>query len=593
MRRVGEVRAEVTGDESPLVVGVAAPVSSRSGTVAGMTGATDSTVAASDGAPTYNLADQWEAVADRVGDREAVVAGNRRLTYAQLEERANRLANHLSSAGVGPGDFVGCYLTNCTEYLETMLAAFKLRAVPVNINYRYVADELRYLFADAGLVAVVCEQQFAARVAEVAADVPDLRLTMVVADGSGGTAPELADGSVPGGVDYEEALAAASPARPVVDGRGDEDLYVIYTGGTTGMPKGVVWRMGDAFFGCIGGGDPMRMTGPVSTPQETVERIIDFDFTFYALAPMMHAAAQWVSVMWLLCGAKVVLHQGRFDPAVIWRTVAEEKVSAMTVVGDAMARPLCDEWDANGPFDASSLFSFSNGGAPISATARHRVQEMLPNVVFTDGFGSSETGIQGSQRLQPGEDAGNVTRYDSVASGTKVLDMDGNEMVPGSGEVGRVAHTGWIPLRYHNAPEKTAEAFVEIDGRRYVVSGDMATVEEDGSVILLGRGSVSINTGGEKVYPEEVEGVLKGHPDVYDAVVVGLPHERWGEQVVAVVQPVDGRTPTLADVEAYARDHLAGYKLPRELVLVDTVVRSPAGKADYRWAKQTATESTA
>jgi acyl-CoA synthetase (AMP-forming)/AMP-acid ligase II len=550
-----------------------------------MTGAEPVTAAAD----TYNLADQWEAVADRVGDREAVVAGDRRLTYGQLEERANRLANHLSSVGVGPGDFVGCYLTNGTEYLETMLAAFKLRAVPVNINYRYVADELRYLFADAGLVAVVCEQRFAGNVAQVAADVPTLRHTLVVAEP--GTTATL-DG-VPGGTDYEAALAAASPDRPVVEGRGDDDLYVIYTGGTTGMPKGVVWRMGDAFFGCIGGGDPMRMTGPVSSPQETVERIIDFDFTFYALAPMMHAAAQWVSVMWLLCGAKVVLHQGRFDPAVIWRTVADEKVSAMTVVGDAMARPLCDEWDANGPFDASSLFSFSNGGAPISATARRRVQEMLPNVVFTDGFGSSETGIQGSQRLQPGEDAGNVTRYDNVADGMKVLDLDGKELAPGTGEIGRVAHTGWIPLRYHNAPEKTAEAFVEIDGRRYVVSGDMATVEADGSVVLLGRGSVSINTGGEKVFPEEVEGVLKGHPDVYDVVVVGVPHERWGEQVVAVVQPVEGREPTLADVEAYARDHLAGYKVPRELVLVDSVVRSPAGKADYRWAKQVAADSPA
>ncbi len=542
-------------------------------------------------AHTYNLADQWEAIADRVGEREALVAGARRLTYAQLEARANRLANHLSSVGIGPGDFVGCYLTNGTEYLETMLAAFKLRAVPININYRYVADELRYLFADAGLSAVVCEQQFAANVAEVIAQVPSVRQVLVVADDSGDPAPELAAGSLPGGTDYESALAAASADRPVVNGRSDDDLYVIYTGGTTGMPKGVVWRMGDAFFGCIGGGDPLRMTGPVSSPEETVERIIDFDFTFYALAPMMHAAAQWVSMMWLLCGARVVLHLGRFDPARIWQTVEAEKVSALTVVGDAMARPLCDEWDANGPFEASSLFSFSNGGAPISAMARNRVQAMLPNVVFSDGFGSSETGIQGSQRLQAGEDAGNVTRYDSVAVGTLVLDLEGNEMVPGSGEVGRVAHTGWIPLRYHNAPEKTAENFVEFDGRRYVISGDMATVEADGSVVLLGRGSMSINTGGEKVFPEEVESVLKGHPAVYDVLVVGLPSERWGEQVTAIVQAVPGTTPTLDDLEAYARDHLAGYKLPRQLVLVDTVVRSPAGKADYRWAKQIASDA--
>ncbi len=535
----------------------------------------------------YNLADQWEAVADRVADREAVVSGDRRLTYGQLEERANRLANHLMDRGVGPGDFVGCYLTNSTEYLETLLAAFKVRAVPVNINYRYVADELRYLFADAGLVALVCEQRFAPRVAEVAADVPTLRHTLVVTDDSG----EPVDG-VPGGIDYDEALAAASPERPDVPDRGDDDLYVIYTGGTTGMPKGVIWRMGDAFFGCIGGGDPMRMSGPVSSPSETVERIIDFDFTFYALAPMMHAAAQWVSLMWLLCGAKVVLHVGSFDPSVVWRTVEAERVSAMTVVGDAMARPLLDEWDAGGPYDASSLFSFSNGGAPISATARGRVQAALPHVVFTDGFGSSETGIQGSQRLEPGEAPVNVTRYDNVADGTKVLDAEGREVVPGSGVIGRVAHTGWIPLRYHNAPEKTAEAFVEVDGRRYVVSGDMATVEEDGSVILLGRGSVSINTGGEKVFPEEVEGALKGHPSVYDVVVVGVPDERWGEQVVAVVQPVEGEAPSVDELGAHVRAQLAGYKVPRRVVLVDTVERSPAGKADYRWAKQQAEQDS-
>jgi 3-oxocholest-4-en-26-oate---CoA ligase len=543
---------------------------------------------------TYNLADQWEAVVDRVADREAVVCGDRRLTYGQLEERADRLANHLASAGVGPGDFVGCYLTNSTEYLETLLAAFKLRAVPVNINYRYVADELRYLFADAGLVAVVCHRRFAARVAEIAADVPSLRHTLVVDDGVGDDASDepvpLAD--LPGGTDYDAALAAASPERPVVPGRGDDDLYVIYTGGTTGMPKGVVWRMGDAFFGCIGGGDPMRLSGPVGSPAETMDRIIDFDFVFYALAPLMHAAAQWVSFMWLLCGAKVVLHTGAFDPAVVWRTIEAERVSTTTVVGDAMARPLCDEWDASGPYDTSTLFAFSNGGAPLTATTKARLQEMLPDVVLTDGFGSSETGIQGSQRLAPGDDAGTVTRFDNVMDGTKVLDDHHAEVEPGSGVVGRVAHTGYIPLRYHNAPEKTAATFVRIGDRRYVMSGDMATVEADGSIVLLGRGSVSINTGGEKVYPEEVEAVLKGHPSVYDVLVVGVPHDRWGEQVAAVVQPTPGAEVRLEDLVEHCRGHLAGYKLPRELVVVDAIVRSPAGKADYRWARDRAAAGT-
>ena len=535
---------------------------------------------------TYNLADQWEAVSDRVADREAVVCGRRRLTYAQLEERANRLANHLTAVGVGVGDFVGCYLQNGTEYLETLLACFKIRAVPVNINYRYVTDELRYLLVDSGSVVLVCNERFLPRVAEVAPAVPALRHTLVVADSD--TPARLVDTGVPEPVDYEQALRGSSADRPVVPGRGDDDIYVLYTGGTTGMPKGVVWRMGDAFFGCIGGGDPMRLSGPVGSPEENLERIIDFDFVFYALAPLMHAAAQWVSMMWLLCGAKVVLHTGSFDPVDIWKTVDAEKVSVMTVVGDAMARPLIDAWEEHGPFEVSSMYTLSNGGAPLAPSLRDRLREICPNAMLTDGFGSSETGIQGSRRLSPGEDAGEGVRFDNVEAGTTVLDEFGRPVEPGSGTIGRIAHTGYIPLRYHNAPEKTAETFVELDGTRYVLPGDMATVEADGSVVLLGRGSVSINTGGEKVYPEEVEGVLKALPSVYDVLVVGVPDERWGERVTAVVQPTADATVTVEDIDAHCRGKLAGYKIPRSVVLVDEVVRSPSGKADYRWAKATA-----
>ena len=531
---------------------------------------------------TYNIADVWEATADLVADREALVCGDRRCTYGELEERANRLANHLAGTGVGPGDFVGCYLTNSIEYMETLLACFKIRAVPVNINYRYVAEELRHLFTDAGLVAVVCDPDFVGNIAAIHPEVP--RLTQVLVIGEPGDLTGLDGASA-----YEEALASASAERPVVEGRGDDDLYVIYTGGTTGLPKGVVWRHGDAFFGCLSGGDPMRMNGPVSEPAEMVERIIDFDFTFYALAPLMHAAAQWVALMWMFCGAKVVLHSGSFDALGVWRTIEAEKVSTTTVVGDAMARPLADAWDEHGPFDVESLFAFSNGGAPLSQATKTRLMEMLPNCVFTDGFGSSETGIQGSARLQPGDAPAGTAVFDSVAEGTKVLDEDFAEVVPGSGTIGRVAHSGYIPLRYHNAPEKTAETFVEIDGTRWVVSGDMATVSEDGSVSLLGRGSVSINTGGEKVYPEEVEGVLKGHPGVYDVVVVGVPHERWGEQVVAVVAPPAGaEAPTPDELAEFCKGKLAGYKAPREVHVVGEIVRSPAGKADYRWAKSVA-----
>jgi 3-oxocholest-4-en-26-oate---CoA ligase len=538
---------------------------------------------------TYNLADLWEAVSDRVADREAVVCGDRRLTYRQLEERANRLANHLLTAGVGPGDRVGCYLTNGTEYLETLLASFKIRAVPVNINYRYVTEELRYLLDDSGAAVLVCNEQFVPRVAEVAPMLPALRHTLVVPASAGPA--ELTNACVPEPLDYDSALAAADARRPEVPGRGNDDTYILYTGGTTGLPKGVVWRMEDAFFGCIGGGDPMRMSGPVTTAEEVLERIIDFDFVFYALAPLMHAAAQWVSLMWFLAGAKVVLHAGPFDGEVVWRTVEQEKVSVLTVVGDAMARPLCDAWEQHGPFDISSMYLLSNGGAPLTPALRDRLRSYAPNAMLSDGFGSSETGIQGSRRLSPGEEAGDAVRFDSVAPGAVVLDEDNRPVEPGSDVIGRVAQSGHIPLRYHNAPEKTAATFIEIDGVRHVIPGDMARVDEDGTIVLLGRGSVSINTGGEKVFPEEVEAVLKAHDEVYDVLVVGVADERWGERVTAVVQPESGAAPTREQLDEFCRGRLAGYKIPRSLVLVEQVVRSPSGKADYRWARRTAEES--
>ena len=537
----------------------------------------------------FNFADVWEAISDRVRDRPAVVVGDRRLTYGELEDRANRLAQVLIGLGVGPGDAVACHLTNSSEYLETLLAAWKLRAVPVNVNYRYTSEELAHLYRDSGAVVAVVDADLLERVDAVADQLDSLRTVLVVGGGPATPGPTgLHDVR-----SFDEATGRVSADRPEVPGRGEDDLYVIYTGGTTGLPKGVVWRMGDAFFGCLGGGDPMRMSGPVAEPEELMERIVDFDFTFYALAPLMHAAAQWVSFMWLFCGARVVLHEGPFDAGQVWRTIEREGVSTTTVVGDAMARPLCDDWDTNGPYEVSTLFAFSNGGAPLSAGLRERLQAALPGVVFTDGFGSSETGIQGSSRLQPGDRGAGTARFDAVASGTLVLDDDLRPVEPGSGVVGRVAHSGYLPLRYHNAPERTAETFVEVGGQRVALNGDMAMVEADGSVVLLGRGSLCINTGGEKVFPEEVEGVLKSHPAVYDLVVVGVPHDRWGEQVTAVVQPVEGSQVALEDLVAHGREHLAGYKLPRAVVVVDAVVRSPSGKADYRWARATAVEAAA
>ena len=539
------------------------------------------------GAPSsFNMADVWEMAADAVPEREALVVGDQRRTYGELEDRANRLANHLAGRGVGPGDHVALYLENCAEYLEAMLAAWKLRAVPVNVNHRYVADELRYLLDDSDAVGVITQPSLAATVAAVVPDVPDVGFTLVTGD------------------DYEAALAGASDDRPVVAGRGDDDHYVIYTGGTTGMPKGVVWRHADAFYACIGGGDPMRLHGPVERPDELPARIADSQVCYLPLAPMMHAAAQWTSFSWLFAGSKVVLMPGSLDGDAVWRTIGAEKVNLVTVVGDAVARPVLDAWDRaverGEPYDASSLFSFSNGGAPMSPATRERIFATLPHLMVTDGFGSSEAGTQGAMRVAAGEgDTGAgrpaMVRFDQPTKPTIVVDAAdprGAEVAPGSGVAGQVLAGGRLPLGYHNDPDKTAATFVERDGARWLVTGDMATVGADGAIELLGRGSVSINTGGEKVHPEEVEGVLKAHPSVYDCLVVGVPDDRWGNAVTAVVQPAPDAEPALDDLAAHCKASLAGYKAPKHLVVVDAIVRSPSGKADYRWAKQTAEKFT-
>ena len=522
----------------------------------------------------YNFADVWEMAADALGDKEALVIGDQRRTYAQLEDRANRLAHHLHAVGVGPGDHVGLYLENCPEYLEAMIACFKIRAVPININHRYVAGELAYLLDDSDAVGVLHGPQHAAVIAAVVPEVTGVRWSLET------------------GAPYEDALAAASSDRPPRGERGDDDHYVMYTGGTTGMPKGVVWRQGDAFFACLGGGDPMRMQGEVSSPSELPDRI-GVDLTYMPLAPLMHAAAQWTSFMWFFCGARVVLMPGSLDPARVWRTIAEEGVQSVTVVGDAVAKPLLDAWDAmpaDERPDLSSLFSISNGGAPLSTGCKARILATFPHVMVNDGFGSSEAGIQGSSRVTAADvpTSGPVRFSTSGSKPTLVLDDDDRPVEPGSGIVGRIVTGGRLPLRYHGDPEKTAATFLTYEGARWLVTGDLATVADDGTVELLGRGSVSINTGGEKVHPEEVESVLHGHPSVADVLVVGVPDERWGSAVTAVVQPTLGTEPSLDELVAHCKQHLSGYKAPKHLVLVDRVVRSPAGKADYRWAAQTA-----
>ncbi len=532
----------------------------------------------------FNLADMFELVVDAVPEREALVSPQRRLTFAQLDERANRLANHLAAVGVGRGDHVGLQLLNGTEYLEAMLAAFKLSAVPVNVNYRYVENELRYLFDDADLVALLYHRQFGPRVQSAAEGLPLLRHFLEVDDDSDAE-------PVAGAVRYEEALAAQSPRRPDGHHRGGDDLYIAYTGGTTGLPKGVLWRQEDIFFAGMGGGDVFQSGNFISSPAELLERMPEVGGVILTTPPLMHVSAQWGVFHSLFAGGKIVFNPpGAFDADRAWRLVAEEKVNILTIVGDAMARPLADAVEAAAargePYDTSSLIVIGSGGAVLSSPSKQRLASLLPNIMIVDGFGSSETGIVGNKMHAVG-DAGTQPRF-TVNAQTNVLSDAGVPVDPGSGQVGRLARKGHVPLGYYKDEAKTAATFVESGGERWVLPGDMATVEADGTVVLLGRGSVSINTGGEKVYPEEVETVLRGHPDVDDVVVVGMPDERWGQRVVAVVAPRAGAELTLDSLREHARSHLAGYKLPRKLVVVQEVQRTPAGKADYRWAQQAA-----
>jgi acyl-CoA synthetase (AMP-forming)/AMP-acid ligase II len=526
----------------------------------------------------YNLADIFESVVDVVGDREALVTADRRLTFAELEARANRLAHHLESVGVGPGDHVGVQLYNCTEYVETMIACFKVRAVPINVNYRYVEDELAYLFNDADLVALVVDTEFTERVDKVRPRAPQLRHVLTVGAGPG------PDGSMR----YDDAIAAQPDSRGFGP-RSADDLYIIYTGGTTGMPKGVMWRHEDIFFAGMGGADP---TGtPVSRPDEVAERLATRGVLHYfPVAPLMHGAAQLATWIGFLQGSKVVLVR-KFDPADVIATAQREKANTMSIVGDAMARPLAEALEGEfADADLSSLFALSSAGAILSQTVREKLQARLPNTMLLDNFGASETGFQGTGVAGSSPDKG--LKF-TVNARSAVLDDDLKPVEPGSGVIGRMAQRGHVPVGYYKDEKKTAESFVTIDGERWVLLGDMATIEADGSIAILGRGSVCINTGGEKVYPEEVEAVLKAHPAVYDAIVTGVPDERYGQRVAALVQLRDDQpAPTEHDLIEHARKHVAGYKAPRLVMVVPEIRRSPSGKADYPWAAKVAVQAT-
>ncbi|OBA84428.1 acyl-CoA synthetase [Mycobacterium sp. 1164966.3] len=527
-----------------------------------------------------NIADLAEHAIDAVPDRVALICGDEKLTYAQLEEKANRLAHYLIDQGVQQDDKVGLYCRNRNEIVVAMLGIVKAGAILVNVNYRYVEGELRYLFDNSDMVALVHERQYSDRVANVLPDTPNVKTVLVVEDGSDRDSQDYARY---GGVEFYEALAQGSPERDFGE-RSADAIYLLYTGGTTGFPKGVMWRHEDIYRVLFGGTD--FATGEFIKDEYDLAKqaAANPPMIRYPIPPMIHGATQSATWMSIFSGQTTVLAP-EFNADEVWRTIHEHKVNLLFFTGDAMARPLLDALQKENDYDLSSLFLLASTAALFSPSIKEKLLELLPNRVITDSIGSSETGFGGTSIVAKDAPHSGGPRV-TIDHRTVVLDEDGNEVKPGSGVRGFIAKKGNIPVGYYKDEKKTAETFRTINGVRYAIPGDYAQVEEDGTVTMLGRGSVSINSGGEKIYPEEVEAALKGHPDVFDALVVGVPDPRYGQHVAAVVHARPGCRPSLAELDSFVRSEIAGYKVPRSLWLVDEVKRSPAGKPDYRWAKE-------
>ncbi|MCV7152340.1 acyl-CoA synthetase [Mycolicibacterium pyrenivorans] len=538
-----------------------------------------------------NIADLAEHAIDAVPDRTALIGGDQKLTYAELEEKANRLAHYLIDQGVKKDDKVGLYCRNRVEIVIAMLGIVKAGAILVNVNFRYVEGELKYLFDNSDMVALVHERRYADRVANVLPETPNVKTILSIEDGSDDDYQRY------GGVDFYAALEQGSPERDFGP-RSADDIYLLYTGGTTGFPKGVMWRHEDIYRVLFGGTD--FATGePIADEYDLAKQAAaNPPMVQYPIPPMIHGATQSATWMSLFSGQTVVLVP-EFDADEVWRTIAEHKVNLLFFTGDAMARPLLDallarqeSGEEGEAYDLSALFLLASTAAVFSTSIKEKFLELLPDRIITDSIGSSETGFGGTSIVAKGQSRTGGPRV-TIDKNTVVLDEEGNEVKPGSGVRGFIAKRGHIPVGYFKDEKKTAETFKTFHGVRYAIPGDYAEVEADGSVTMLGRGSVSINSGGEKIYPEEVEAALKGHPDVFDALVVGVPDPRFGQHVAAVVHPREGTRPTLAELDAFVRKEIAGYKVPRSLWYVDEVKRSPAGKPDYRWAKDTTEERPA
>jgi len=533
----------------------------------------------------WNFGTVFESVADAIPEHTALVQDGRRRAWREFDERASRLAAAFRALGLGPGSKVAFYLYNSNEYLEMLFATFKLRAVPANVNYRYTEEELAYLLENSDAEVVVFHGSLGKQVDAVRDPKLKVRAAVQVDDGS-----PLVDGALR----YEDLIEAHAPMERIE--RSGDDLLFLYTGGTTGMPKAVMWRHEDlfaalapaatAFFGLPIPEDTTGVEAVVRTVHESGLVPVHLP-----ASPLMHGTGQFSTLQVLFLGGTIVTLESRhFDPHELWQVVQRERVTQIAIVGDAFAKPMLralDEAEARGePYDLSSLLLVISSGVMWSESVKRELIARHPVIAY-DSLGSSE-GVGFANAITTADSKGETAKF-SVGPDTKVFTDDGREVKPGSGEVGNLAVGGHIPVGYYKDPEKTAATFRVVDGKRYSIPGDYATVEADGTITLLGRGSVSINSGGEKIFPEEVEEAVKQHPAVADAVVVGVPDERFGEAVTAVVALAPGRTTDEGEIAgAVERSGLARFKRPKHVVVVDAVPRGPNGKADYAWARETA-----
>jgi 3-oxocholest-4-en-26-oate---CoA ligase len=534
----------------------------------------------------WTFADVWEAIAAQQPDRPANIQGERVLTWGEFDARADALAAHLIAAGVGHQAKIAAYLYNGPEYLETYYAAFKAGMAPVNANYRYGPEELIYLFDNADAEAVVFHAGFEETLDIIRARLPKVKAWIAVAEPGH---------DVPTWAAYYDSIVAKLPAtRPVKApwGRSPDDLLLLYTGGTTGMPKGVMWRQDDLFNVIGAGGNAALGIPPATSIAELMARIASPEHLrpmSLVACPQMHGTGQFSSFITFNQGGSVAtLPSRKFNAIELWNEAERLQATGIVIVGLAFSTPMLEALEANpGKWDLSSVKAMSSSGSMWSQENKRGLLSFCKNAVIMDSFGSSEAVGMGVSASAPGQEA--ATAAFALGPNCAVFSEDGRRIQPGSGERGLVAVTGFLPMGYYKDAEKTDKTFKTIEGQRWSVPGDWAEVNADGTLKLLGRGSVCINTGGEKVFPEEVEEALKTHPHVRDAVVVGVPDARFGERICAVVEPDEAQADlTLAVLSEHVRNHLAGYKAPRELVLVDSIGRAPNGKVDYKAVKDRA-----